>query len=213
MHTLFLGEPWAAALSDRWSASPFAQLRADGNAVRRLRELARDLLASGCAVPQVGVDAVLSLVAGILLTATPDVPCPRPGRPSERRRLALAAEEVILAERKCALSVRHVCRAIGASERSLETAFLDHFGVTPARYLRAIRLHRAHRDLLNAGPEETVTDVAYRHGFWHLSRFAGYYRAMFEEPPSVTLARGLARRGKRPQRGERTLAAIVGRAR
>ena len=58
------------------------------------------------------------------------------------------------------------------------------------RFLRALRLNGARRTLKAADPkDDTVTDIAARWGFWHLSHFAADYRSMFEEQPSDTLRR------------------------
>jgi AraC family ethanolamine operon transcriptional activator len=35
----------------------------------------------------------------------------------------------------------------------------------------------------------TVSDVAVRYGFWHMSKFAADYRWLFGELPSQTLAK------------------------
>jgi AraC family ethanolamine operon transcriptional activator len=43
--------------------------------------------------------------------------------------------------------------------------------------------------LISPPSSETVTEVAFRWGFWHLSRFAREYRSMFGESPSETLRR------------------------
>ena len=57
-------------------------------------------------------------------------------------------------------------------------------------HLRRIRLDRARRSLLVADPASvSVADVAARWGFFHLGRFAEAYRALYQEPPSRTLAR------------------------
>ena len=49
--------------------------------------------------------------------------------------------------------------------------------------------------LRRADDKTTVTDVAFRLGFWHLSRFAAAYASTFGERPSVTLAKALGSSG------------------
>jgi len=81
-----------------------------------------------------------------------------------------------------------VCRHTGVSQRNLQYCFLEVVEQTPVAYLRLARLHRARaalRDPDAAIPK--VGDVAARWGFWHLSKFAGDYRALFGELPSETL--------------------------
>jgi AraC-like DNA-binding protein len=73
----------------------------------------------------------------------------------------------------------------------LEGAYLitkAEFLMGPKQYLLLRRMTLAHRALQAANPvETTVTEVATRFGFWHFGRFAGEYRALFGEAPSVTL--------------------------
>lgn len=77
---------------------------------------------------------------------------------------------------------------VGASPRTLQAGFRQHAGTTPMEYLRAVRLRRAHVDLLIADPATTsVAEVATRWGFGHLGRFASAYRAAYGTPPSHTL--------------------------
>src|SRR5215471_3586027 len=57
---------------------------------------------------------------------------------------------------------------------------------------RAIR-----SELRSASPGLTVTEVATRHGFVELGRFAAQYRAAFGENPSTTLRRSLKKRRRR----------------
>jgi AraC-like DNA-binding protein len=87
-------------------------------------------------------------------------------------------------------SIPEVSRAAGVSQRTLEYAFRDVFGLTPLQFLKLRRLHATRRDLLCASPQDaTVMAIAYRHGLCHPSRFARNYRRLFGEQPSVTLAR------------------------
>jgi AraC family ethanolamine operon transcriptional activator len=81
--------------------------------------------------------------------------------------------------------------AADVSVRTLQTAFLDYYGVPPLRYLTLRRLHEVRDELRKADPDETtVTRIAARFGFWQFGRFAGQYRRLFGEKPSETLRRG-----------------------
>lgn len=82
-----------------------------------------------------------------------------------------------------------IALAAAVTVRSVQLAFRQHLGTTPGSYLRAIRLERAHRDLLRAhrGTGSTVATIAARWQFASPSRFAAYYRQAFGELPSETL--------------------------
>ncbi len=58
-------------------------------------------------------------------------------------------------------------------------------------YLRQVRLHHAHQELLASDPTTgaTVTEIAARWGFFHPGRFAHYYRHTYGQPPTRTLLR------------------------
>lgn len=71
--------------------------------------------------------------------------------------------------------------------RTLEAQFRRHLGITPLGWARRTRLARARQELLVAGHEASVTDVATANGFNELGRFAAQYRAQFGESPSQTL--------------------------
>jgi AraC-like DNA-binding protein len=85
----------------------------------------------------------------------------------------------------------------GLSARALQKSFARAGELPPMTYLRHLRLHRVHAELLNADPRSvTVTAVASRWGFFHFGRFAQQYYQQFGESPSVTLSgrNGRARR-------------------
>lgn len=76
------------------------------------------------------------------------------------------------------------------SVRAVQEGFQRHVGKPPMAYLREVRLRRVHEELGRADPgSTTVTAVAMRWGFVHMSRFATAYRAAFGESPSQTLHR------------------------
>ena len=92
-----------------------------------------------------------------------------------------------------------LCQASGVSERTLRSIFMEVFGLSPIRYLRARKLHALRAELAVARPGiETVTSVARRLGVSDVGRMASDYYALFGEYPRATLERHVASRGKRP---------------
>ena len=89
-----------------------------------------------------------------------------------------------------AIFIPELCTAIGASERTLRMCCQEHLGVSPKRYLMLRRMHLVRRGLRESAPTvTTVTEVATRYGFWQFGRFAGEYKSLFGESPSITLGR------------------------
>jgi AraC-like DNA-binding protein len=85
------------------------------------------------------------------------------------------------------IGIADIARAALVSPRAVEFAFRRHLGTTPTAYLRQVRLDHAHRELLGADGELTVTEVSYRWGFSSPSRFSEYYRRAFGRTPRETL--------------------------
>jgi AraC-like DNA-binding protein len=88
------------------------------------------------------------------------------------------------------LYIPELCVEIGASERTLRVCCQEYLGMSPKRYLLMRRMRlvwRALRD--SAVTDTTVTEVATQYGFWQFGRFAGEFKALFGESPSITLAR------------------------
>jgi AraC-like DNA-binding protein len=110
----------------------------------------------------------------------------------EARRLGLLAPVVehIHAHPETVLTPEVLARIGSVSVRTLHAAFQERLATSPMTYVRTVRLDRARAELLRSDPHEvSVTDVAMRYGFAHLSRFAQQYRDRFGELPSVTLHR------------------------
>ena len=105
-------------------------------------------------------------------------------------RVVRACEDHAARARYQGVTLADLCVASGASERWVRHAFHDCYGMSPTSYLRVIALHEVRHALLHGSPgHDTVGRAASDFGFWHLSRFAAQYRALFGESPSTTLGR------------------------
>jgi AraC family ethanolamine operon transcriptional activator len=116
-------------------------------------------------------------------------PAPRPRR-SGSLALARRADEFLRASVDRPITIQDLCGAMRASERTLHDSFRRHFGTTPKAHLKLLRLHAAHRELERAEPGTTITGVAMRWGFFHLSWFSHDYRQLFGRTPIETLRGG-----------------------
>jgi AraC-like DNA-binding protein len=102
-------------------------------------------------------------------------------------RMAQDAIELIEAHPEWDHTVGSLSRALGVSRRSLERAFRKHMGISPWRYVKSVRLRRAHDQLRAADPSQvTVGEVARRWGMTH-SQFSADHRRTYGEAPWQTL--------------------------
>jgi AraC family transcriptional regulator, ethanolamine operon transcriptional activator len=92
------------------------------------------------------------------------------------------------------VSVMDVCRAIRVCPRTLCYSFESVLGISPTRYLLASRLNRVRNDLRTSTTDVPIQSLAARWGFWHMGRFARYYRESFGERPSDTLRASTTKR-------------------
>ncbi|MFT4100074.1 MAG: helix-turn-helix domain-containing protein [Burkholderiaceae bacterium] len=135
-----------------------------------------------------------SLCEAMLRCLPPDArEAPLPAGARARREIVARAREYMARHAEEVIGIVDLCRATGASRRTLQYAFNEVMGLSPMIYLRVMRLNRARADMRRCF-DETLGDIAARWGFWHLSRFAADYRELFGELPSTTRARALAAR-------------------
>jgi AraC family transcriptional regulator, ethanolamine operon transcriptional activator len=88
------------------------------------------------------------------------------------------------------ITISKLCTIGGVSARTLQYAFLEHYGISPKTYLIYYRLNGARRDLWISDPGTSrVNNIAIFWGFWHMGQFAADYRKLFGELPSETLQR------------------------
>jgi AraC family ethanolamine operon transcriptional activator len=99
-------------------------------------------------------------------------------------------EQHLLEDLAAPQTVDDLCRIADTSRRTLEYAFREYFGTSPKRFVKALKLNAAHKDLL-AGSygSEQVVEIACGLGFTHIGQFSIDYRQMFGERPSETLRR------------------------
>lgn len=108
-------------------------------------------------------------------------------RHEARTKLVNACWNLARQDQERNLTMEDLCAETKASERVLRSAFQEMTGHSPALFLRNHRLHKARRMLLDDA--SSVKEAAYSCGFTEMGRFSGYYKKLFGENPSETLAR------------------------
>lgn len=110
-----------------------------------------------------------------------------------RRRIARQAEELMRADLGTPPSVLELCEAAGTSRRTLFYAFEELYGVTPAAFLKTLRLHEARRAIRATDDPGGIQLLARKLGFKHAGQFAIDYARAFGESPSMTARRSSRR--------------------
>lgn len=86
------------------------------------------------------------------------------------------------------IRLSEMCNELGVSVRTLQLQFKKYLNVTPKRAVEQMRLACLRRRLLaEAGSNSTVSEVAFKQGYSHLSQLAQDYFKAFAELPSQTL--------------------------
>jgi transcriptional regulator GlxA family with amidase domain len=86
-------------------------------------------------------------------------------------------------------SIAEIAGAVGITPRTLQNGFRQVFNMTPAEYMRDIRVCALHQALLSADPTQSVTELMQNVGIANFGRYAQYYRHKMGVAPSVTLRR------------------------
>ncbi len=108
---------------------------------------------------------------------------------ANRRRIVVRAEELIRSRLHQPPSVTELCEATFASRRLLFYAFNELLGRSPAVHAKILRLHACRRNLVVAGPEIGIQQIAAVFGFRHPGQFAIDYLRAFGERPNETRRR------------------------
>ncbi|WGX97404.1 AraC family transcriptional regulator [Nocardioides sp. L-11A] len=117
----------------------------------------------------------------------PDVATPAP-------RYVGAAEAYLREHASAAPTLGEVAAAVGVSVRALTLGFRRYRDRSPIAFLRDLRMDGVRADLLDAGPDATVSSVIAGWGYVNHGVFARSYEQRFGELPSVTLGRASTRR-------------------
>lgn len=114
---------------------------------------------------------------------------------SDRNRYQVArrAYRYLLESTEDVPTIRELCAITCASYSTLERGYRETYGMAPQAHIKAMRLSRARKDLIQADETTSVTGVAVRWGFFELGRFSVQYRQRFEESPSETLRQARAK--------------------
>ncbi len=99
------------------------------------------------------------------------------------------AREIMHSADGNAVSIADISTRAGVSVRTLELGFRAYLNITPAAYLRTVRLQRAHAMLKAGAGGRTVAEIGKACGLPHAGRFAEYYLQLFGETPSETRRR------------------------
>ncbi|WP_273150649.1 helix-turn-helix domain-containing protein [Methylophaga thiooxydans] len=106
------------------------------------------------------------------------------------RYIVKSVREMTLTQHCDPITIGEICTALNISRRTLNHAFQQVLGITPVAYMRNIRLHKIRAELQYKSKQlNSIACVASHWGFWHMSLFARYYRELFGETPSETLAK------------------------
>ena len=141
--------------------------------------------------PQAQKHLLDETLAGLVKILTQGQKGPRENVSSQHaRRMLSRARDYLQAHTDRCVTVHELCVQLGSSPRALQDCFRNYVGMSPKTYLKALKLNEARRELRRVDSAYgSVSDVAVRYGFWHLSRFAADYRWLFGELPSDTLRR------------------------
>ena len=119
----------------------------------------------------------------LLFLSALDVARERRGYSGAQVRLAQAARDLLLQNTEENITTAELAQRLGASSSQLAASFRGVYGMTPAAFLRAQKMHGAAR-LLRTG-DRTVLDIAGQFGYDNASKFAKAFRSVIGVSPSA----------------------------
>jgi len=114
-----------------------------------------------------------------------DVDVPETGR-LVRHKVARSLADQVIADLSASYSLTDLERISGLSARTLQTAFLECFNMSPTAWIKEQRLQRA-REILRLRPDITVQALASKIGFQSQATFFTAYRVRFGETPKSNM--------------------------
>ena len=101
--------------------------------------------------------------------------------------LLLKAEDIIDTNCSTIFTVQEIADKTFTSVRNLQLLFKKYRDYTPMQFLRARKLHKAHKNILLSNAKCSVKEIAFGVGMFDLSSFSKYYAEIFGELPSETI--------------------------
>ena len=98
-------------------------------------------------------------------------------------RLPRAARDALLASTEDDVTISALAQELGASSSQLAASFRGVYGMTPAAFLRAQKMHSAAQLLRTS--DRTVLDIAGQFGYDNASKFAKAFRSVIGVSPSA----------------------------
>jgi AraC-like DNA-binding protein len=87
------------------------------------------------------------------------------------------------------VEIGDLARVTDVNYRTLLRAFERYLKISPKRYLKLRQINAVYHAIRRSGGGETLTDIVAANGVSEFGRFAGEYRAVFNETPSATYQR------------------------
>ena len=85
------------------------------------------------------------------------------------------------------IQVSSLSKLAKSSERTIEYAFLERYGISPKTYITNVKLNRIKNILSNPENRERVSTIARSFGFHHMGQFSADYKNLLGELPRQTL--------------------------
>jgi transcriptional regulator GlxA family with amidase domain len=86
------------------------------------------------------------------------------------------------------ITLTHIGAHVFLTPRALQYLFRKYTDLTPMHYLKQMRLHLAHMDLITHEPHQiTISAIARKWKFTNAGRFAAHYHQVFGCTPTATL--------------------------